>query len=83
MAYKCPTYGGSYFIYLDTLIVDEGARGKGIGRMMMEHLYKLACEQMIYEIKLMTTKDRPAYQIYKHLGFQDMDKYVYMNCWGW
>lgn len=50
--------------------------------MMIDHLRKLAHNEGIYQIKLMTTKERPAYQIYRHLGFNDMDEYVHMSCWG-
>lgn len=32
LAYKCPSYGGYYYIYIDTFVVDRDAQGYGIVR---------------------------------------------------
>lgn len=79
LAYKCPTYGGSYSIYIDTFVVNSDVQGNGIGRMLFQKVKENMFTNRIYSIKLMTKKDIPAYKIYKHLGFEEIDNYVHMQ----
>lgn len=79
LAYKCPTYGGYYQIYIDTFVVSSDAQGQGIGKMLFEQMSKDMFRNRIYNIKLMTKREIPAYKIYKHLGFEEMENYVHMS----
>lgn len=82
LAHKCPTYGGYYYIYIDTFVVSSYTQGQGVGRMLFNELRSKAHKQRIYGIRLMTKRNMPAYNIYKHLGFEDMqDEYVQMKCY--
>lgn len=79
LAYKCPTFGGHYYLYIDTFVVNSDAQGKGIGRTLLLKLRENMFSNRIYSMKLMTKKEIPAYNIYKHLGFEDIDAYVHMQ----
>lgn len=79
LAYKCPTYGGSYFLYIDTFVVDSESQGLGIGRMLFEQISNGMFKNRIFSIKLMTKRELPAYKIYKHMGFEEMEDYVHMQ----
>lgn len=79
LAYKCPTYGGHYYLYIDTFVVNSDAQGLGIGKMLFNQLKKDMFHNRIFSIKLMTKREIPAYKIYKHLGFAEMEDYVHMN----
>lgn len=79
LAYKCPTYGGHYYLYIDTFVVNSDAQGLGIGKMLFNQVKKDMFQNRIFRIKLMTKREIPAYKIYKHLGFEEMEDYVHMN----
>lgn len=79
LAYKCPDYGGYYHLYVDTFVVNSDAQGQGIGKMLLEQLRKDMFRNRIFSIKLMTKREIPAYKIYKHLGFEEMENYVHMQ----
>lgn len=79
LAYKCPTYGGYYYLFIDTFVVNSDAQGNGIGKMLLQKLKENMLRNRIYSEKLMTKRDVPAYKIYKHLGFEEVEKYVYMH----
>lgn len=64
-------YSGA--IYIDTFTVTEAARGYGIGTKLISHIEKYALSNKIYTLKLHTDKTKKAYQIYKHLGFQESE----------
>lgn len=79
LAYKCPTYGGYYYIYIDTFVVDRDAQGYGIGKMLLNQLSKNMFKNRIFRLKLMTKREIPAYKIYRHLGFEEIEEYVHMQ----
>lgn len=79
LAYKCPTYGGYYSIFIDTLVVNRDVQGNGIGKMLLDKVKDNMFRKRIFSINLMTQKDLPAYKIYRHLGFEENEKYVYMR----
>lgn len=81
LAYKCPTFGGHYYLYIDTFVVNSDAQGNGIGKMLLQKLKESMFRNRIFRVKLMTKKEIPAYNIYKHLGFEDVDGYVHMQRW--
>ncbi len=79
LAYKCPTYGGHYYLYIDTFVVNSDAQGNGIGKMLLQKLKENMLKNRIYSVKLMSKRDIAAYNIYKHLGFEEMESYVHMQ----
>lgn len=79
LAYKCPTYGGNYYMYIDTFVVNSDVQGKGIGKMLLQKLRENMFKNRIFRVKLMTKKEIPAYKIYKHLGFEEVENYVHMQ----
>lgn len=79
LAYKCPTYGGYYYLFIDTFVVSSDVQGNGIGKLLLQKLKENMLKNRIYSEKLMTKRDIPAYKIYKHLGFEEVEKYVYMQ----
>lgn len=81
LAYKCPAYGGSHYIYIDTFVVDGGAQGYGVGKMLLNQVRKDMLKEGILFLKLMTKKDIQAYKIYKHFGFEEIDDCVHMRKW--
>lgn len=81
LAYKCPTYGGSYYLYIDTFVVGKATQGLGIGKMLFEKIKENMLMNRIFSIKLMTQRERPAYKIYKHMGFEEIEEYVHMTRW--
>lgn len=79
LAYKCPTYGGAYYLYVDTFVVSSDAQGNGIGKMLLEKLRENMFRNRIFSMRLMTKRDIKAYKIYKHLGFDEIEDYVHMK----
>ena len=79
LAYKCPKYGGQYFLYIDTFIVSSDAQGNGIGKMLMQKLRESLFENRTFGVKIKIKKELPAYSIFKHWGFEESDDYVYME----
>lgn len=67
-------------IYVDSLTVAEHARGVGIARNLLNSVHRKAVKNGIYCLKLMTDKQLEAYQMYRHLGFDD-SKYVLLSRW--
>ena len=70
----------SNMLYVDSLVVAEYARGKGIARALLENVKRKGIKDGIYCLKLMTDKHLEAYQMYRHMGF-DESKYVFMSKW--
>lgn len=81
LACKCPTYGGAYCLYIDTFVVGKDAQGLGIGKMLFAKIKENMFMDRIFSMKLMTQRERPAYKIYKHLGFKEIEEYVHMSRW--
>ena len=67
-------------LYVDSLVVSEYARGRGIARALLETVQRKGIMNRIYCLKLMTDKHLDAYQMYRHLGFNE-SKYVLMSKW--
>ncbi len=79
LAYKCPTYGGYYYLYIDTFVVEKDAQGYGIGKMLLSKIRENMFKNRILSVKLMTQREKNAYQIYRHLGFEEMEDYVHVS----
>ncbi len=81
MAQKQMDYGSAY-LFINNYAVTASFQGKGIGRMLMEHLYALARKEKIHRIQLHTEKKLKAYDIYHHMGFTDQsEESVYLTKW--
>jgi len=62
---------GKAGLFIRSVAVDRAARGKGIGRMLMHHLEKMALEMDCKYLKLTTTAFLlPACRLYESLGFK-------------
>ncbi len=78
LAHRCPAYGGYYYLYIDTFVVGRDAQGYGIGKMLLSKICENRLKKRILSVKLMTQSEKTAHQIYKHLGFEDMEECVHM-----
>lgn len=67
-------------LYVDSLVVAEYSRGRGIARALLDNVQRRGIKNRIYCLKLMTDKHLDAYQMYRHLGFNE-SKYVFMSKW--
>ncbi|TMU57243.1 GNAT family N-acetyltransferase [Flagellimonas algicola] len=57
--------------WIEDVVVDENARGKGIGRKLMEKLLEISKEKELAELLLFTGHHRlPAMALYESLGFK-------------
>lgn len=71
--------GGYYYLYIDTFVVEKDAQGYGIGKMLLSKIRENMFKNRILSVKLMTQREKNAYQIYRHLGFEEMEAYVHMS----
>lgn len=63
---------------VEDVVVDEGHRGKGIGRKLMEALLEEAKKRNLDEILLFSGHHRlPAIGLYKSLGFKQKESGIY------
>ena len=76
------TFLGRPGIYLEDLFVRPEARGKGIGKIMLSFLAKLAVERKCGRLEWSCLDwNEPAINFYKHLGATPMDDWtVYRVC---
>ena len=58
-------------LYIDDICVDEAARGKGVGRMLYEHVKEYAKEKCFYNITLNVWECNPtAIKFYESMGLK-------------
>ena len=58
-------------LYIDDICVDEAARGKGVGRMLYEHVKEYAIEKGFYNITLNVWECNPtAIKFYESMGLK-------------
>lgn len=76
------TFLGRPGIYLEDLFVKESMRGKGIGKIMLSFLAKLAIERGCGRLEWSCLDwNEPSIKVYKHLGAVPMDEWtVYRMC---
>jgi GNAT superfamily N-acetyltransferase len=61
----------SPFAVIEYVVIDEKRRGRGIGKLLMEHCRKLAKEAGCYKIMLTSDKRRErAHKFYESLGYE-------------
>jgi GNAT superfamily N-acetyltransferase len=59
------------FLQVAALVTDEKIRGKGIGRLLMDHAGKVAQKRSLPYIGLHSSKPRTdAHSFYEHIGYQ-------------
>lgn len=64
--------------WIEDVVVDENARGKGIGRKLIEKLLEVAHQQGLTEILLFTEEHRQAaIHLYESLGFTHKNSMIY------
>lgn len=68
-------------VYIDAVAVSENMRGCGIGKKLISEVSKSALSNGVHLLKLHTDRTIEAYQIYKHLKFEEskfalMKKYI-------
>lgn len=64
--------------WIEDVVVDSNARGKGIGRKLMEKLLEVGKEKKLTEILLFTEDHRKsAINLYSNLGFKMKDSRIY------
>ena len=64
--------------WIEDVVVDSNARGKGIGRQLMEKLLEVGKEKELSEILLFTEDERqPAINLYNSLGFKLKESRIY------
>jgi ribosomal protein S18 acetylase RimI-like enzyme len=65
---------GDMVVEVPTLVVAEGSRRRGVGKLLMEEIQKLAAENDANLIELVATPGNvPARDFYKSLGFVETD----------
>ena len=72
LAYEVPSLSWNT-VYIDSLAVIEGMRGKGIGKQLFGRMKNSLEKRKLHMLKLQTSKSIEAYQIYKHWGFHESE----------
>jgi len=66
--------------FIDEFYIDEGYRGKGVGRQVLEHMPAVARQLGIRALHLEVARDNTtAKRLYSSLGFEGRDKYLLMS----
>jgi GNAT superfamily N-acetyltransferase len=64
-------HGVSQFAVVEYVVVDEGWRRRGIGKLLMDYVIAQSKEAGCYKIMLTSDKRRePAHEFYRSLGFE-------------
>ena len=67
------THGGSPWGIVENVVVDEGSRGRGIGRLLMEEAVRRCKDAGCYKVQLLSNKRRTqAHEFYRSVGFEAM-----------
>jgi ribosomal protein S18 acetylase RimI-like enzyme len=69
------THGGRPYANVENVVVDASARGRGIGRAVMDAVLTFARERGCYKVQLQSNEQRaPAHALYESLGFEPVAK---------
>lgn len=67
------THRGRPWAMLENVVVDEGRRGEGVGRALLDEVAALAERQGCYKIQLLSRSERTAaHRFYEAMGFGRM-----------
>lgn len=72
------TWWTNDLIYVDELFVSPDSRGKGYGKMLLDHVENYAMDEGYEVITLMTNKHMPAFEFYKHLDYIHAEHFVFL-----
>jgi len=69
VGYSSIQFRKNHSLFISKFYLSESARGKGIGKKMLNYIEELAKSKGSLTIDLTVNKDNPAYDIYLKLGF--------------
>lgn len=73
--FKIPS---AFRVWIEDVVVSEAARGKGVGKKLVEHAVEIANQSNVKSIDLTSRASRvAAIALYKKVGFQDRETNVY------
>jgi len=73
--FKIPS---AFRAWIEDVVVSEAARGKGVGKKLVEHAVEIANQSNVKSIDLTSRASRvAAIALYKKVGFQDRETNVY------
>ena len=64
------THDGAPWAVVENIVVDEGFRGQGVGRALMDEAERRAREAGCYKVQLMSADERGVGAFYEGLGFE-------------
>jgi GNAT superfamily N-acetyltransferase len=69
------THGGKAWAQVENMVVEEGSRGTGVGRRLIEECLRIGHEAGCYKVQLQSGNQRregrhDAHAFYAHLGFR-------------
>lgn len=64
------THDGASWATVENVVVDEGRRGQGVGRALMEEAERRARDAGCYKVQLMSADEREVGAFYEVLGFE-------------
>lgn len=66
------SHNGTPFAFLENLIVTEKHRGRGLGRILLEHVVRLARESGCHMVELCSDiRRKEAHKLYGSMGFEE------------
>jgi GNAT superfamily N-acetyltransferase len=75
--YNYSTFHGRHGLYLEDLFVDPAARGKGIGKALLQHLARTCLREGLTRLQWWVLDwNEPSIGFYKSLGAQPMDEWT-------
>lgn len=77
---KYSSYSGKIALYLEDLVVSPRARGKGVGRRLLQHVAGVAVQRGANRLEWFVTKtNSSAISFYRSLGAQTADQVTVMR----
>jgi ribosomal protein S18 acetylase RimI-like enzyme len=70
------TFEGRPELYVEDIVVDQAARGQGVGRALMARLAALALERNCFCLDLAVLHWNPARDFYRRLGFRHVEDWL-------
>jgi diamine N-acetyltransferase len=70
------TFAGQPELYVEDLVVDQAARGQGVGLALMGRLAALALERNCVCLELEVLHWNPAREFYRRLGFRYVEEWL-------
>ena len=70
------TFAGQPELYVEDIVVDQAARGQGVGRALMARLAALALERNCFCLDLSVLRWNPAREFYRRLGFRQVEDWL-------